>query len=148
MNRGVCSRKGRLGKRDAIEVPRGTDGEIALPQRNIEGSPFRIGTAGSPQWPRTSRRSLPASLHFPSSRKGPELVSTSDDPGDSQTASAGAHRQAGMHHAVLPRQAQIHRAAQRASDFPARHAQSQADVPLLQLPAGRAAPGRNRSGRS
>lgn len=90
MNRGVCSRKGRLGKRDAIEVPRGTDGEIALPQRNIEGSPFRIGTAGSPQWPRTSRRSLPASLHFPSSRKGPELVSTSDDPGDSQCICGGS----------------------------------------------------------
>lgn len=48
--------------------------------------------------------------------------------------------EAGVHHSVLPRQAQVHGSAQRAPQLLAHHADRQADVPLLHLPVQRALP--------
>lgn len=49
-----------------------------------------------------------------------------------------SHRQAGMHHSVLPRQAEVRWTPEGRPQLLAYHAQSQADVSLLHLPAGRA----------
>lgn len=96
--------------------------------------PFHICRAGSPQSTQTGWRSAPASLHCPAN--GNRRLKSFDKKHFTHLTPQFSYFQAGMHHSIFPRQAEVYWSSKRGPQFLADHAYRKTYISFLHLPEG------------